>query len=215
MLSTASVSPDGSGNPGGYPPDRVLVLNRNWQPVNVVGVRRAFSLLWQDHARVIDTREGAFSPLDAEDWLELSLNAEVGPGWNYITTVRYRILIPKVLLLNSYDRLPLTEVKFNRENIFVRDQYTCQYTGRRCRPSELTLDHVIPQDRGGRTSWENIVTCAREINALKANRLPHEAGLKLLRRPRKPKLRPFAAMVASSRIEKDWLHFLPSESAVS
>lgn len=197
-----------SGN-GGPSVARVLVLNRNWQPVNIVGVRRAFSLLWQDHARVIDTFSGSFSPLGATDWIAISLESQPRPGWETISTVRFNLLVPKVLLLNEFDRMPMTEVKFNRENIFVRDQYTCQYTGRRCRPSELTLDHVIPRERGGKTSWENIVTCTREVNNLKANRLPHEAGLKLIRKPRRPRWRPFVSVVMDSPMEKDWAHFLP------
>ncbi|MEX0330114.1 MAG: HNH endonuclease [Puniceicoccaceae bacterium] len=194
---------------------RVLVLNRNWQAVNIVGVRRAFSLLCQDHARVINTSNGEFAPMDAGEWIAYSQEVEGGPGRDFIHTVRLNILIPKVLLLRSYDRLPVTEIKFNRENIFIRDNYTCQYTGKRCKASDLTLDHVIPRERGGRTSWENIVTCRRDINSLKANRLPHEAGLKLIRKPVRPKWRPFSAVVASSRIEQEWRHFLPVERNVS
>lgn len=200
---------------GTLPGCRVLILNRNWQAVNVVGLRRAFSLLWQDHARVINTRSGDFAPLDAADWMRYS--EETGPHGDdeVVHTVRLRILLPKVLLLRSFDRLPLSEIKFNRENIFIRDNYTCQYTGKRCRAADLTLDHVIPRERGGRTSWENIVTCRRDINSMKANQLPHEAGLKLIRKPGKPKLRPFSAIVAKTQIDRDWHHFLPVERTAS
>jgi len=197
------------------PQHRVLVLNKNWQAVNIVGVKRAFSLLWQDHARVINTQSGEFAPLDAADWVSHSATVKDRPDWEYIHTVRLRILIPKVLLLRSYDRLPISEIKFNRENIFIRDNYTCQYTGKRCKAADLTLDHVIPRERGGRTSWENIVTCRRDINSLKANKLPHEAGLKLIRKPFRPKWRPFAAEVAASDVEKDWKHFLPMDRSDS
>jgi len=200
---------------GAVPQNRVLVLNRNWQAVNIVGVRRAFSLLWQDHARVINTRNGDFAPMDAGEWISHSLESTPGPGVEYIHTVRLKILIPKVLLLRSFDRLPVAEIKFNRENVFIRDNFTCQYTGKRCKAADLTLDHVIPRERGGRTSWENIVTCRREINSLKANRLPHEAGLKLIRKPSRPKWRPFAAQVATSPIEREWRHFLPLERSAS
>lgn len=197
--------------PSGTPTSRVLVLNRSWQAVNIVGVRRAFALLWQDHARVINTQGGEFAPMDAAEWIQYSLEVEPGAGMDFIHTVRMRILIPKVLLLRSFDRLPVTEIKFNRENVFIRDNYTCQYSGKRCKPADLTLDHVIPRERGGRTSWENIVTCRRDINSLKANRLPHEAGLKLIRRPERPKWRPFSAVAAASAVEREWSHFLPME----
>jgi 5-methylcytosine-specific restriction endonuclease McrA len=197
------------------PQCRVLVLNKNWQAVNIVGVRRAFSLLWQDHARIINTRSGDFSPMDAADWIQYSEEEMDGPEEDYIHTIRLRILIPKVMLLRTYDRLPVSEIKFNRENVFIRDNYTCQYTGKRCKASELTLDHVIPRERGGRTSWENIVTCRREINSLKANRLPYEAGLKLIRKPVRPKWRPFSSVVACSNFEQEWAHFLPVDRSSS
>lgn len=194
---------------------RVLVLNRNWQAVNIVGIRRAFSLLWQDHARAINTFDGSLAPLDKGDWLSFSMTADPPLNADYVRTIRMNILLPKILLLGSYDRLPIAEVKFNRQNVFERDNYTCQYTGKLHKAKDLTLDHVIPRDRGGRTSWENIVTCSREINARKANRLPHEAGLRLIRKPERPKWRPFAAVVAGSDVDEAWLNFLHVEKNAS
>lgn len=195
------------------PHGRVLVLNRNWQAVNIVDVRRAFGLLWRDHARVVNTLSRDCTPLDAAEWLAYSATVDPAAGHDCIRTVRRQILIPKVLLLRSYDRIPVTEIKFNRENVFIRDNFTCQYSGKRCRPSELTLDHVIPRERGGRTSWENIVTCRRDINTRKANRLPHEVGLTLLRKPAKPKWRPFCATIAPFHADAAWSPFLPGEAA--
>ena len=195
---------------------RVLVLNRNWQAVNIIGVRRAFGLLWRDHARVLNTFGGDYSPMTASDWVEFSMRtSELPRGAEYVRTIRLHIILPKILLLNDYDRLPVSEVKFNRESVFERDNYTCQYTGRVCRARDLTLDHVIPRDRGGRTSWENIVTCLREVNTQKGNRLPHEAGLRLLRKPERPRWRPFVAIAAGSRIDRSWTNFLHVEKSAS
>lgn len=194
---------------------RVLVLNRNWQAVNIAGVKRAFSLLWQDHARVINTFDGEYTPMDAAEWLEYSAQYKGDADAAVrIRTVKMEILLPKILLLRSYDRLPITEIKFNRYNVFVRDNFTCQYSGIRCRASELTLDHVIPRERGGRTNWENIVTCRRDINERKANRLPHEAGLRLLKKPKKPQWRPFVALAAASGVDTAWRQFLHLERGV-
>lgn len=196
---------------------RVLVLNRNWQAVNIVGVRRAFTLLWQDHARVINTFDSQFPVLSTAEWLEFSELAASRnlPYAEWVRTIRRGILLPKVLILNEFDRLPVSEIKFNRQNVFERDNYTCQYTGRVFKAKDLTLDHVIPRERGGRTSWENIVTCCREINARKANRLPHEAGLRLIRKPARPKWRPFAAIAAGSDIDGSWAQFLHVEKSAS
>ena len=200
----------------GKPNRRVLVLNRNWQAVNIIGVRRAFGLLWQDHARVVNTFSGDFVPLTADEWLQYSMRpGKPPPDAEYVRTIRSHIILPKILLLREFDRLPVSEVKFCRQTVFERDNYTCQYTGRVCKPKDLTLDHVIPRDRGGRTSWENIVTCARDINSRKANRLPHEVGLRLVRKPQRPRWRPFAVVAAGSDIDEAWVHFLHVEKSAS
>ena len=193
---------------------RVLVLNRNWQAVNIVGIRRAFSLLWQGHARVVNTFDGSMQARGSEEWLAWCARSLPLPGAEYVRTIRMNIILPKIILLHTYDRLPMVEAKFNRQGVFERDNFTCQYTGRVCKPRDLTLDHVIPRDSGGRTSWENIVTCARDINLRKANRLPHEAGLRLIHKPERPKWKPFVCVAAGSDIDRAWgpfLHLDPAE----
>lgn len=209
-LNSAELTDGTRGSQSGR---RVLVLNRNWQAVNIVGVKRAFSLLWQDHAKAINTFDETLAVLAAGEWLDFSRSQHHFPDGDYIRTIRMNILLPKVLLLSCYDRLPIAEVKFNRQSVFERDNFTCQYSGRVCKPKDLTLDHVIPRERGGRTTWENIVTCSRDMNARKANRLPHEAGLTLLRRPRKPSWRPFVCVAAGSDIDPAWVSFLQIERA--
>jgi 5-methylcytosine-specific restriction endonuclease McrA len=87
----------------------------------------------------------------------------------------------------------------------------CQYTGEQVGWDEGNLDHVVPRDRGGRDSFENLVWSRRDVNSRKANRLPHEAGLRLIRPPSAPKPRPVAAMLGTPR-HPDWRHFLPSRS---
>lgn len=192
---------------------RVLVLNRNWQAVNIVGVRRAFSLLWQGHVRVVNTFDGSLNPCSAEEWIEWCGRVRPPEGAEYVRTIRLNIILPKVVLLQAFDRLPMVEAKFNRQGVFERDNYTCQYSGRVCRPRDLTLDHVIPRDRGGRTTWENVVSCHREVNLRKANRLPHEAGLRLIRKPERPRSRPFVCVAAGSDIDPSWMQFLHLDAA--
>lgn len=216
MIATVDENPLSVDSNADGPFRRVLVLNRNWQAVNIIGVRRAFSLLWQEHARVINTFDGDFVPMSASEWIDYSMKCVEPPlGGEYVRTIRLNILLPKILLLHDYDRLPIAEVKFNRQNIFERDGYVCQYSGKLCRAKDLTLDHVIPRDRGGRTSWENIVACSREMNSRKGNRLPHEAGLRLIRKPEKPRWRPFVAVAAVSRTDESWAHFLHAEKSAS
>ena len=104
----------------------VLVLNRHYQPIHVTNVRRAFSLLYLGVARVIDPE---FKTFDFESWAELSRR---GPRrHDVIRTVNRAIRVPRVIVLQLYDRIPKTKVRFSRHNIYMRDGNTCQYCGAR------------------------------------------------------------------------------------
>lgn len=187
---------------------RVLVLNRLWQAVNIVGVKRAFGLLMQEHAQAIDTTDGNFNILDAEQWIEYSLANPPKSDFDTVHTVKLSIRVPHVLLLRHYDKVPTKEVKFNRQNIFIRDSHTCQYCGNHFHERDLNLDHIIPRDRGGRTTWENIVTSCIKCNTRKANRLPHQAGMHLKRKPDRPRWKPLVNSVPDTEREDGWEHFL-------
>lgn len=187
---------------------RILVLNRVWQAVNIVGVKRALSLLIQEHAQVIDAETGSFRILGMDEWLTFSLENPPKGNQACIRTVRMRIRIPKVLLLRYYDRIPVKEVKFCRDSIYERDDYRCQYCGKVFSAPKLNLDHVIPRHHGGRTTWENVVASCIHCNTRKANRVPHEAGMRLIRKPARPKWRPFISTLAETEIDEDWQYFL-------
>lgn len=93
--------------------------------------------------------------------------------------------VPAVVALTHMAPMP-EKAPFTRANIYLRDDYTCQYTGVRYPVSELNIDHVMPASRGGKNSWENLVTCHKDVNFKKADRTPKEAGLKLVKTPRAP-----------------------------
>ena len=187
---------------------KVLVLNRLWQAVNIVGVQRAFGLLLQDHAQVIYTGDGSFQVMDSAQWLELSAAEVPKDNEAYVQTVRLRVRVPKVLLLRSYDKLPVQEVRFSRDNLFERDRYRCQYCGDHFPDHKLNMDHVIPRAKGGRTSWENIVTSCIPCNTRKANRLPHQASMHLMKKPERPRWRPFISSLIDQDYDADWDHFI-------
>ena len=183
----------------------VLVLNRLWQAVHVCTARRAFSLLCQGHAQVVHTDDGSFSTHDFDSWRDLS---EAEPDTQMVQTSRWRIRIPRVIVLVLFDRLPRKEVKFTRHNIFERDRNTCQYCGKTFDRNDLNLDHVIPRDRGGTTTWENIVCACVQCNTRKANRTPQEAGMHLIRKPKRPKWRPFVQITFTLHQHDSWKHFI-------
>ncbi|MDP6723364.1 MAG: HNH endonuclease [Pirellulaceae bacterium] len=128
-----------------------LVLNRNWQPVNVATVARALVLLWNESARVVDPTD--YQLYSWEDWSKLRPRDDE----RFIQAVRFRLCVPEVITLTGYDRLPSAAVAFSRRNIFKRDHYTCQYCGRQPGVEELTIDHVVPRAQGGESRWDNCV----------------------------------------------------------
>jgi len=195
---------------------QVLVLNRLWQPVHICCVRRAFSLLFLGHAQVVHTdEESNFSTHDMESWMHLS--EEIG-GKNVIHTVSRQFCIPSIIVLSLFDRIPKQDIKFSRQNVFERDRYTCQYCTKRFEPGELNIDHVIPRDKGGKTSWENVVCSCIRCNSRKANHLPSQVNMFPMKKPRAPTWRPLfgSSPDRPARMAHDsWRYFIdPSPSQV-
>lgn len=184
----------------------VLVLNRLWQAVNICTARRALVLLCQGQACVVwKGDDGSFRTFNFREWREFSQQL---PERNSVHTVSFRIHIPRVILLLFFDRIPKKEVKLTRHNVFLRDRDTCQYCGRKFDRKHLNIDHVIPRDQGGETTWENVVCSCVECNAKKGNRTPEQAGMRLIRKPRKPRWRPFVQFNLESPYPDTWKHFL-------
>jgi len=185
--------------------ENVLVLNRLWQAINVCTVERAFTLLYMGHAEVVMENGGTFQTFDFGEWREFSQGHH---GEDVVHTVSFRIRIPRVILLLFFDHLPHKEVKFTRHNIFERDRNMCQYCGKKFDRRDLNLDHVIPRDRGGTTTWENIVCACIPCNTRKSNRTPLEAHMRLIKKPKRPKWRPFINVSVSLVTHESWKHFL-------
>jgi 5-methylcytosine-specific restriction endonuclease McrA len=184
------------------------VLNRLWQAVNICSARRAFTLLYQGHAQVVAADdENNFATHDFASWLDVSLSAPE-PEHEMVTTISWKIRVPRVIVLLLFDRLPKKEVKFTRHNVFERDNNTCQYCGKVFERQELNLDHVLPRDKGGLTTWENVVCSCIPCNTRKGNRLPHQAHMTLIRKPKRPKWRPFVHVTFSSQQHESWRHFV-------
>jgi 5-methylcytosine-specific restriction endonuclease McrA len=169
-----------------------LVLNRNWQPVNVASVARALVLVWNDSAKVVDPED--YRLYTWADWSQLAQQS----GDLFIQAVRQRLRVPEVIALAAYDKLPSAAVSFSRRNIFKRDHYTCQYCGAQPGSEELSIDHVIPRSRGGQSSWENCVLSCIACNKRKGDRLPRQAGMKLRKLPERPAWKPMYARHCAS-----------------
>ncbi len=202
-------------NPKTYSPleSSVLVLNKMFMAVHVISVRRAFCLLAKQQAEVVSVEEGQYLSYDFESWAELSaFRAQFFRDENddWVRTPTVEIQAPRVVRLLEYDKVPRQAVKFNRRNIFARDNNQCQYCGRKFIMSELSLDHVVPRSQGGGTTWENIVCACVECNVRKGGRTPRQANLTLIRKPEKPKRSPMLNMKLSQKKYHTWQSFLDS-----
>ena len=160
---------------------RALVLNQDYSPLTVCSIQRAFLLIFLEKAELIDDFNG-----------------------QYLRTVTHNYPKPAVIRICNYINIPYKEVELSRQNVFKRDSYSCQYCGI---TKNLTLDHVLPRSRKGRSSWTNLVTACKSCNARKGDALPEEIGLILKSKPYKPSfilfLRDFSGF-----IQEEWRPFL-------
>ena len=160
----------------------VLVVNQNYEPLNICDVRRAVVLLHRGKA-------------------ELLLN-----GRGELRTTRTSVPIPSVIRLVYMVKRPFMKRRMARREVFMRDRYTCLYCGKQ--PRELTLDHVVPRYRGGPHSWENVVSACIPCNHRKADHTPAEAGMRLLREPKAPRANPYS-LFQHRVVSDEWRPFLP------
>lgn len=188
----------------------VLVLNRTYSAVHVIGVRRAFSLLCRELAEVIHIEDGTYANYDFASWREVSeMRAQFKePQQDWIRSVNFEIQVPRVVRLLTYDRMPKQTIRFNRRNIFARDGNRCQYCGKKFPMSELSLDHVHPRSQGGETTWENIACCCVKCNVKKGGRTPEQANMHLIKTPVKPKRSPLLAIKLGNPKYESWKSFL-------
>ena len=162
--------------------ESILVLNANFEPLNVCGIRRAIGLIILDKASLI-------------------LN-----GRGVIQTVDKTYPRPSIIRLQKMINRPRPQVKFTRKEIFRRDHYTCQYCGKKFK--DLTIDHIIPRHQGGQQDWTNVVTACSSCNHKKGGRTLQESGMKLQKKPIAP---PNSAMYLYKHYleeNREWEQFL-------
>ena len=184
----------------------VLALNRHFAPLRVLDVKRAVGMVFTGAAEVVDTTDAHFTTYDFASWRELSsLKDEFErEQHDWIGLVIGRLAVPRVIRLLNFDRHRKLRVPLSRRNIYLRDRNICQFCGKRFPTSELSLDHVIPRSRGGTSTWTNLVCACTTCNARKGARTPAEAGMAIIRAPRK-----VAAHAQLIHVQHEsWAHFV-------
>lgn len=149
--------------------------------------------------------ENKYLTHDFDSWVK---HSESEPEDPKIHTPSLTFSVPDIIVLELYDHLPAREVKFSRQTVFQRDRHTCQYCAKVFPERDLNLDHVMPKQKGGKTSWDNIVTSCIKCNTRKANKLPKDAKMFPLNDPKKPKWRPLFGADDADRIEEAWADFV-------
>ncbi len=184
--------------------DRVLVLNRSWQPIQVTTVRSAVVRVYQGSARIVDPETYATHAF--ESWRDAARFAH--EAVRFLRGAGWAMAVPEVIVLRHYDGFRRERVRFTRRNLYARDENTCQYCGRWFATKDLSLDHVVPRSRGGRSAWENLVVACHRCNRRKDNRTPGEAGMRLIRRPVRPRSILVPLQGASGEVPASWEAFL-------
>ena len=167
--------------------EQTLLLNATYEPLKIVDWRKAITLWCQGKVEVIAVHD------------------------REIRSVSFSVKLPSVIRLLRYItiRKHFDRVPFSRANIYARDGHRCQYCGREHPVSELTFDHVVPVSQGGRTNWENIVTCCVTCNRRKGGRTPAQAGLRVIRPPRRPTRAPAVRLTFGLRnAPESWRDYL-------
>jgi len=163
----------------------VLIVNSSYAPLSVCSAKRAICLCYMEKA----------------DTLEVYSEIVHSPSVSFP--------LPSVIRMRGYINYQLAGVVLNRKNILVRDKYSCQYCGKK--GNMFTLDHIIPKDRGGGNTWENLVTACFDCNSKKRNRTPDEAQMPLIQNPSRPNpFQLFEHYIDSSR--QGWKPYLFMEA---
>jgi len=161
---------------------KVLVLNQNYEPLGVCNVHRAVILLYLGKAEMINRIQN-----------------------RYMRSMKLRYPVPTIVRLLLYKKIPRKKVLMSRKNILIRDNYQCQYCGRK--NVELTVDHVLPRDRGGKEDWDNLICACVKCNNKKGNRTPEEIGMTMLGVPRRPSYIAFFRYYIGT-LYKEWKPYL-------
>lgn len=164
-----------------------LKLNSSWQFIGFTTIQDGITKIWNGNATAIcpDT----FQEYTWSDWSKLEAKADL-----YIPTHQGRIRFPEVIKCNHYGRVPRVSVPFSRRNIHKRDNYTCQYCGKMPGSKELSIDHIVPSSKGGKSTWENCVLACTSCNKRKSDLSLRASGLHLLSIPSKPNWSPTYAI---------------------
>lgn len=161
----------------------VLVLNKSYIPIHIIDWKKSMSLIFQETAKPLDRDLITYS---FDEWMLFSSD-KISCDYPKINTVKYKMAIPEIILLKTYNRLPHRDVKYSRQTLFERDGFRCYLCNNIFERKELTVDHVVPRSKGGVTTWDNTITCCKNCNSIKGNKDLSDLSLKPFFLPKRPR----------------------------
>jgi len=190
-----------------------LVLNSAWQPIGYKNTIDALSGLYSNKFKALNIEyiENEVSNMQPMTWVQWE-KLEIRPTDYFVNGVKKEIRIPTVLITVNFSKILYKKMPLTLKSIRERDRNICQYSGKKLKPEEGSIDHVLPKSRGGKNSWDNLVFCDKRINSRKGNKTNEEAGLKLIKKPEEPPLMPLATEIPIKH--KDWSIFLIKKTFV-
>lgn len=179
----------------------ILVLNKLWLAIRIKTLKEAIKILSRGRACVVNPND--YQMYKWEDWIKVKVLEDE----DYIKASHYKIKIPEVIVLISYKEVPNYNIKFSKKNIFKRDRYICQYTGKEVSLNNADVDHIIPKSKGGKTTWDNCVVCSKDVNRKKSDKLLNDTKYKLIKKPKKPT---YISLLIDKKmkIPKSWEKFI-------
>jgi 5-methylcytosine-specific restriction endonuclease McrA len=197
---------------------RTLILTQQYTPHEIVDWKDSLARIFNGKVDVVAQYEEVLTRISRRhlaDFPELCRSLRMVMGGLDVDSVE--INVPAVVVLRKpvlYNKSK--EVKYNKMGLALRDNFCCQYCGKRFHIDDLTKDHVVPRDLGGASTWDNVVMACQPCNSLKANKPLHACGLKLLRKPFKPKSLPIQHLyVDYNTAPEEWKPFLTANSQVA
>lgn len=189
----------------------VLILNKAWYPIKLKRLDSVIKRAMCNQISFMEEKESVVYSWD--EWNYTFNKQEPDDLFKYVNCGKFYLRVPEIAVCTNYNKVPKTKIRLNRRNILLRDNFTCQYTGKRLNSNELNIDHVIPSSKGGKTSWDNLVACDWRINAKKGNKTLEESGLKLIRKPTLPQWSPLFEYFnfRTKNMPESWKKFIKTD----
>lgn len=177
---------------------RTLAINKSYIPTRIVSKYEAICKVYCGNAEAITFENGDMLSYDWDNWMKRSVTDNWPTDQLFINSTTQRIAIPRVIRYIHYNKIPKATLRLSRKAIYARDDNTCYICGHRFSEKKLTIDHIVPQSRQGKNTWENLITCCQDCNWKKGNKTLQELGVK----PKFAAYKPNTSNIAKLKLEK-------------